>query len=263
MFSNVGVLDSGVGGLSVLSELVNVMPNNNFLYFGDTKNMPYGTKTSDEIYSYTKKIIEFFIKKNVKNVVFACNTTSAVAYDKLSQEYQNSLKIFPLIQTVAKSAVENLKDGDTIAIFATRATINSKKYETEIKKYNSKINVLGVDCTGFVEIVENRLYDNKESFDLIKSKMDIVQDFGAKRLVLGCTHYPYLINLFKKINPNIEYFNPAGCLAEIVKEAVIKDNNFTDTKGNVEFFVSKNPEEFRKSGALFFDIKNRIELINQ
>ena len=101
----IGVLDSGVGGLSVLSELIKVMPEGRFLYFGDTKNMPYGTKTPDEIYSYTKNILKFFIEKNVKNVVFACNTTSAVAYDRLSEEFKNNLRIFPLIQTIAKKSI--------------------------------------------------------------------------------------------------------------------------------------------------------------
>ena len=254
----IGVLDSGVGGLSVLSELIKVIPEGRFLYFGDTKNMPYGTKTPDEIYLYTKNILNFFIEKNVRNVVFACNTTSAVAYDRLSEEFKNNLRIFPLIQTVAKKASENLKDNDTIAILATRATINSKKYEIEIKKYNPKINVLGIDCTGFVEIVENRLYGDEKSFNLIKSKMDIVKKSGAKKVVLGCTHYPYLIDIFKKINPNIEYFNPAGCLAQIVKEntAIIADN-----KGEIKFYVSKNPDEFKKSAKIFFDIKDDIELV--
>ncbi len=259
----IGILDSGVGGLSVLSELVAIMPKGKFLYFGDTKNMPYGTKTFDEIYFYTKKILEFFIQKNVKNVVFACNTTSAVVYDKLSEEFDGILKIFPLIQTVVKKAISNLKDNDTIAIFATRATINSKKYEIEIKKYNPKINVVEIDCTGFVEIVEERLYEDKKSIDLIKSKMDIVRNSGAKKLVLGCTHYPYLINIFKSINSDIEYFNPAGCLAEVVKENIRVGSDFYENKGKIKFFVSKNPEDFRKNAELFFNIKDEITLVNQ
>ncbi len=251
----IGVLDSGVGGLSVLSELYKLMPNQNYIYFGDTKNVPYGTKAPDEIYKYTKTILEFFLEKNVKNVVFACNTTSAVAYEQLKEDFKNKLKIFPLIQTVAKSIQEDLKDGENVAILATRATINSNKYVQEIKKYNKNLNVVGIDCTGFVEIVENRLYEDKNSLELIKSKLNLAKN--AKKVVLGCTHYPYLVNIFKSIL-DTNYFNPAICLSKIVKENISQPNE----KGSVEFFVSKNPNNFKESGKLFFDIKNEVKLAN-
>ena len=124
---SIGLLDRGVGGLSVLSEIYKIMPNKNYVFFGDTKNVPYGTKTSSEIFSYTKKILEFFISRNIKTAVFACNTTSAVAYDDLKNYFKDKIKIYPLIQSVAKHSIEGLKTGDTIAVLATKATINSKK----------------------------------------------------------------------------------------------------------------------------------------
>ncbi len=254
----IGVLDSGVGGLSVLSELRGQMNSANFIYFGDTKNMPYGTKTSNEIFEYTKNILNFFLEKNVKNVVFACNTTSAVAYDKLKIEFNNKLNIFPLIQSVAKSAIEGLNDDDCIAIMATKATINSKKYEEEIAKYNNKIKVVGIDCTGFVEIVENRLYQEKSSLDLICDKLKIAKEHNAKRIVLGCTHYPYLLNILEN-NLAVEYFNPAKALAKKVENSIdlAKCNN-----GEMEFFVSKNPNEFKLSAKTFFDIQKDVQCIN-
>lgn len=248
----IGVLDSGVGGLSVLSQLTKLMPDKDYVFFGDTKNIPYGTKTPQEIFICTKKILEYFKENGIFNVVFACNTTSAVAYDELKKYFQNDLKIFPLIQSSAKSAIKNLKNNDTIAILATKATINSKKYDEEIHKINPNINVLGLDCTGFVEIVENRLYEDKNSLDLIKSKLDIVKKHNASKVVLGCTHYPYLEETFKKIL-NVEYFNPAQSLAEVVKEELnyISQNK----KGEIKFCVSKNPDEFILSAKMFFDVK--------
>ena len=252
----IGLLDSGVGGLSVLKRLYEVMPNKNYIFFGDTKNVPYGTKTPEQIYSYTKKILEYFITKNVKNVVFACNTTSAVAYDELKKNFSSKLNIFPLIQTVAKSATEGLNDSDSIAVFATRATINSHKYKDEIKKINPKISVIEIDCTGFVEIVENRLYDDNNSIDLIKSKLDIVRLNGAKRVIMGCTHYPYLESIFKKFL-NTEYFDPAISLANVVKAKIGES-----AKGNdIKFCVSKEPENFIKSAKMFFEVDN-VQLIN-
>lgn len=249
--NSIGLLDSGVGGLSVLSELYKIMPDKNYIFFGDTKNVPYGTKTPQEIFNYTKNILEFFISKDIKTAVFACNTTSAVAYDELKNYFQNKIKIYPLIQSVAKHTLDGLNDSDTIAILATKATINSRKYDKEIKKYNPKINVVGIDCTGFVEIVENRLYEKPESIKLIKEKLEIARINNAKKIVMGCTHYPYLESIFKQIL-NVEYFNPAHAIASIVK------NDMKDSTGSssIEFFVSKNPDEFIKSAKTFFDVKN-------
>ena len=255
--NSIGLLDSGVGGLSVLAELYKLMPNKDYTFFGDTKNIPYGTKSKEEIFLYTKKILEFFISQNIKTAVFACNTTSAVAYDRLKEYFKNKIKIYPLIQTVAKDSIKNLEDKDTIAILATKATINSKKYEEEIKKYNKNINVVGIDCTGFVEIVENRLYNDKNSLELIKSKLKIARQHNAKRIVLGCTHYPYLVDIFKSIL-NIEYFNPALSLAQTIKQDLDEKNS---QKGKLRFCVSKNPNEFILSAKAFFEVE-KAELID-
>ena len=254
--NSIGLLDSGVGGLSVLSELYKIMPNKNYIFFGDTKNVPYGTKSPQEIFTYTKNILDFFISKEIKTAVFACNTTSAVAYDELKKHFKDKIKIYPLIQSVANYAIEGLKDDDCIAILATKATINSKKYNEEIKKYNPKINVIGIDCTGFVEIVENRLYDDIDSIKLIKSKLEIAKNNNVKRIVLGCTHYPYLENIFKEIL-DVEYFNPAKIIAQIVKKDLKNDYQ----GGKLEFYVSKNPDDFIKSAKTFFDVK-KVDLID-
>ena len=258
MENYIGVLDSGVGGLSILAELTKIMPNQNFLFFGDTLNMPYGTKSPNEIYNLTKNILDFFLKKGIKVAVFACNTTSAVAYDKLKEDYNGKLKIFPLIQTCAKGFVSGLNDNDTIAVMATKATVNSGKYNEVINELNPKIKVVGIDCTGFVEIVENRLYNDPDSIELIKQKLEIIKTIKAKRAILGCTHYPYLIDIFKKYLPEIEYFNPAKCLSETVK----KETNMLSGKGDKVFCVTKDPEQFRLSAKTFFNIQSKINLIN-
>lgn len=249
----IGLLDSGVGGLSVLSELYRLMPDKNYVFFGDTKNVPYGTKTKEEIFNYTKNILEFFVSKGIKTAVFACNTTSAVAYDELKKYFADKIKIYPLIQSVAKEASSNLRKGDTVAVLATRATVNSKKYDSELKKYNPQINVIDIDCTGFVEIVENRLYNEKKSLELIESKLEIAQKNKAKRIILGCTHYPYLFEIFEKIY-KCDYFNPAKTLSELVKSDLGCD--YTKDRGTCEFFVSKNPDEFILSAKMFFDVQS-------
>ena len=251
----IGLLDSGVGGLSVLARLYEKMPDKDYLFYGDTKNVPYGTKTPKQILSYTTKILEFFITKGVDSVAIACNTTSALAYEDLKEKFKNELKIFPLIQTAAPSAVEGLSNDDTIVVFATYATVNSHKYKEEIQKINPKINVVECDCTGFVEIVENRLYNEQSSIDLIKSKLEIAKEKNAKRIILGCTHYPYLVNIFKRYF-DTDYFDPAISLAKLIKSKTETINK----KANCEFYVSKDPENFKLSAKMFFDVEN-IELV--
>ena len=246
----IGLLDSGVGGLSVLSKLYSIMPDKDYFFFGDTKNVPYGTKTPSQILSYTSKILEFFITKGIDTIAIACNTTSALAYDDLKEKFKDKLNIFPLIQTAALDILKGLKDSDTIAVFATRATVNSHKYREVIQKINPKINVSEIDCTGFVEIVEQRLYDKQSSIDLIKSKLETVKNMGAKRIILGCTHYPYLVDIFKKYY-DVDYFDPAQSLAELVKSKAENENK----KGKIEFYVSYDPENFKLSAKTFFDVK--------
>jgi len=257
MENYIGVLDSGVGGLSILSELTKALPKQNFLFFGDTLNMPYGTKTPKEIYNFTKNILDFFVSKGIKTAVFACNTTSAVAYNDLKKDYEGILKIFPLIQTCKHGFVEGLKDNDTVAVLATKATVNSKKYNEVINEINPKINVFGIDCTGFVEIVENRLYNDPDSIKLIKEKLDTVKNLKAKKVILGCTHYPYLIDIFKKYLNDVDYFNPAKYLSGVVKQ----EANTIEGCGDIVFYVSKDPEQFRLSAKTFFNIQTKINLI--
>ena len=130
------------------------------------------------------------------------------------------------------------------------------EYPSGILFFNIDYNVVGIDCTGFVEIVENRLYKNNESIELIKSKLKIAKNNNEKRVILGCTHYPYLEDIFKNIF-DIEYFNPASTIAKIVKD----DLNNNSQKGGLEFYVSSNPNDFIKNAKMFFDVKE-VKLID-
>lgn len=256
MTDKIGVMDSGVGGLTILKELVSNMPSADFMYFGDTKNLPYGTKTKEELLFLNRNILNFFLSKDVKTVVIACNTTSALTYEELKKEFEpKGLKIYPLIQTVVKDAINDLKSDDCICVMATSATVKSGKYKQEIEKVNPKLKVVEIPCSGFVEIVEQRKYDQQESFELIKEKMQIVLENNAKKVILGCTHYPYLVDLLSKFAPKEMFFNPAKTLAKCVAKELNPNG-----AGNVEFFVTSEPMEFKQSAKLFFDIKNDIQL---
>lgn len=257
-YSNtIGVMDSGVGGLSILKELTKALPNADFAYFGDTKNLPYGTKSHEEILSFNRKILNFFLSNGIKTVVIACNTTSALTFEDLEKEFsKKGVRIFPLIQTVAKPLCEGLSDGDCICVLSTVATQKSGKYKEEILKVNPNLKVVQIGCNGFVEIVEERKYDKKESLDLIEEKMKLVLENKAKRVILGCTHYPYLIDMLSKFAPKELFKNPAIYLAKNVKDSINPIGS-----GKLSFFVTKNPLEFKKSAKLFFEINEDVKLV--
>ena len=248
--SLIGVFDSGVGGLSVLKKLLPY--GGNYIYFGDTKNLPYGNKTKEQIINFTRDIIKFFIRKGATKAIMACNTSSALSYEALEEEFGSKIKIYPLIQTAAPYIAS---EGNIIGIMATEGTVKSKTYTKEIKKYNSNAEVYELACPDFVPIVENRLYDKKESIEYIKDKLQNLLDKKCDKIVLGCTHYPYLLPILEKFANKDLFINPADFMTKIV------ENNHDHLHPNVEFFVSSDPERFIRSAGLFMEIKVKVKLI--
>lgn len=261
----IGLFDSGVGGLSVLRAIIQSGINDDFVYFGDTKNVPYGTKTKEEILSYTREIMEFFIKNGVENAVMACNTSSALVYDELCAEFSDRIKIYPLIQSIAPFFKN---ERETIGVMATSATVKSFAYTREIMKQNKNAKVIEFECQDFVRIVENRLYDDNNAIKYIKEKSEQLKNAGCKKVILGCTHFPYLAPVLSKFAPKVEFIDPAKYLTEVVKNNFADSNslsgtnftNSTKTFSTFKFYVSKDPKEFKRSGSIFFDIKDEVRL---
>lgn len=249
--SPIGVFDSGVGGLSVFKELINFLPNENYIYFGDTYNLPYGTKSKEELINITGNIFDFFESKNVKAVVMACNTTSAITYDVLKDKY--SFKIYPIVQTVAESIAN--KGYSNIGIFATNATINAHAYKNEIGKYNQKVNVFETACPNWVRFVEQELQDTPECISDVKFHVEEMMKNKADKIILGCTHYPYLLNVLSKFASENIFINPAKSFAEFISNDLKKSKLEADEKlYNPVFFVSDNPAQFISASELFYKI---------
>ncbi len=256
-FSNkpIGVFDSGVGGLSILKELITLMPNDDFIYLGDTKNLPYGSKTKEEIINYGRNTINFFKSKGVETVVMACNTSSALAYSTLTKEFPE-IKIFSLIASCASEIAKY----NNLVIMATEGTVKSGKYEEEIKKHNQNAKVTSIPCHDFVKIVENDLYNDEESIKYVHAILAEALNKNPEKIVLGCTHYPYLIPIFsKKINENI-FINPANIFANSIKN-YFKNPITVNTKGKKEFYVTLNPETFTQNAKVFYEIKEEVKLV--
>lgn len=254
----IGVMDSGVGGLTVLKALQQVCPKETFLYYGDTKNLPYGEKSKEELIEIVKEIFDFFEKQNVKAVVLACNTTSATAYEELKDKY--SFKIYPLIQVVSKCISKN-KSITKIGVMATQATVNSGKYTEELIKNNVNLKVIEQACPLLVPIVEKKIEDyDKEQ--VIKDYLEPLLKFHPDKIILGCTHYPYLLEDFAKFTNKELFVNPAELFANYIKDDLEKNHMNTSLNiGSTSYFASANPQEFKKNADLFLSIDKEPELV--
>ncbi|MCD7878583.1 MAG: glutamate racemase [Candidatus Gastranaerophilales bacterium] len=257
----IGVFDSGVGGLSVFSELIKLLPDEQYIYFGDTKNLPYGNKTKEQLIEITTGIFDFFESKRVKAVVMACNTTSALTYDYLKNKY--NFKIYPIVQSVSKQiAMENYS---SIGVFATNATIHSHAYKKEISYYNPDVNIFETACPKWVNIVENRLFEDEESISNIKQLVEEMLLNNPNKIILGCTHYPYLLNVLSRFAPENIFINPAKCFAEFILKD-LNNNHLLNTSGvkiQPEFYVSSNPAQFISSSKLFYKVDKIKEICLQ
>ena len=256
---SIGVYDSGIGGLTVFEKLYKLLPNENFIYFGDTANVPYGTKTKEELLVITHKIMDFFAKRNVKSVVMACNTTSAVAYDTLKNDY--NFKLYPLIQTACKKIAET--GAKKIGVLSTEATANSHAYKINIQKFDENIKVFEHGCPKkWVEMVENHTQNLPENFDVIKNNLDILLAEGVDKIVLGCTHYPYLKNILVEITGRDIFIDPSVFFAESICDNIQMTETFARQKlREPEFFVSSSPEKFVQSAEIFYKLTDLPTLI--
>ncbi len=252
--------DSGVGGLTVLKRVKELLPDEITLYFGDTKHMPYGEKTEAQLIEYADNIFKFFEKKNAKAVIMACNTTSAVTYEKLKNNY--NFKIYPIIQSVC-SAIAKLNGITRLGIIATPATVNSHAYKNEIKKYNPDIEVFEIAAPDWVKIVEANKINETESINKVKEILDNINTFHPDKIILACTHYPYLMKILTKFIPENKFIDPAIYFAQIIKndmeQCCLTSKNQT---GNEFFFVSSSPENFIKSSEMFYKLNKLPDLIS-
>lgn len=248
----VGFFDSGVGGLSVYSRFKKLLPNENTIYFGDLKNLPYGNKTQAELIGFAKNILDFFKTKNVKAVVIACNTSSALAYESIKNLYD--FDIYPIIQSCAK--VISGYTIDRIGVFATVGTVNSKAYSSEINKFNPNIKVTEIACPNWVSIVEGGQGVDAESD--IKKHLEEMLAFSPQKIILGCTHYPYLIDSLSKYASKELFIDPAEIFVDYINSNLEKNSSMSI--GSEEFYVSALPESFIKNAKLFYDINKEVKI---
>lgn len=251
----IAFFDSGVGGLTVFSKVKKILPNENYIYFGDTKNLPYGEKSEEELIEFAGKIFDFFEQEGVKAVVMACNTTSAVTYEKLKDKY--NFKIYPIIQSVCStiSALDNL---NKLAVIATPATINSHAYLREIKKHKPSIQVFEISAPKWVHIVEEGRINSPECYEDVKEILYKLPK--VDKIVLACTHYPYLLKTLEKFAPAEKFIDPSDYFAQNIKTDLQNSRLLNNQSDYEKFYVSSSPENFLKSSQMFYKSDRLPEL---
>ena len=255
----IGFFDSGVGGLTVFEKVKKLLPNENYLYFGDLKNIPYGEKSKEQLIEFADEIFKFFEKQGAKAVVMACNTTSATVYEVLKDNY--SFKIYPIIQSCAKIIAD--MDIKKIGVFATNATINSSAYAKELKKYNPKLEVFEIACPEWVKIVEEKTQNEPDSINLVQLYLSEMLKNNPDKIILGCTHYPYLLDTLSEFVSRDIFIDPSAYFAEFIKKDLVKNYMLNDSEkeGSEKFFVSANAEQFQQASSMFYPVNDTPLLI--
>ena len=203
----IGVFDSGVGGLTVAREIMRQLPEERLIYFGDTARLPYGSKSKATIIRYSRQILRFLESQNVKAIVVACNTATALALPVLQAEA--TVPVLGVIDAAARVASEKTRNG-RVGVVATTATIESSMYTKALKACNPKIQVYGKACPLLVPLVEEGWIHDSITEEVVNRYIKDMEYKSIDTLILGCTHYPLLRSTFRRVvGENVILVNPA------------------------------------------------------
>ncbi|MCG8572921.1 MAG: glutamate racemase [Spirochaetes bacterium] len=239
--NKIGVFDSGVGGLTVWQQIVKLLPNQPILYFADSKNCPYGSKSKQQVKDLSERIVRFFVQQGCGLITIACNTITAAAVDYFRKKYPQIL--FVGMEPATKPAASQTKTG-RIGILATQNTFQGEKFVSTRNKYAKDIQVEIQIGYGLVEIVEEGKADSEEAYNLLKKYIDPMLAHQVDQIVLGCTHYPFLLkNLKRIIGSQATIIEPSLAVAKRVK-ILLEENSL------VQFLSNQEPYVFYTSGSV-------------
>lgn len=244
----IGVFDSGVGGLTVVREIIRQLPKENIVYFGDTARVPYGSKSRNTIIRFSEQIIRFLQTKQVKAIVIACNTASALALESVRDEFD--VPILGVVVPGAKAAVEATVNGK-VGVVGTEATVQSGMYTKVIQRMNPEIQVLEKACPLFVPLIEEGFKEHHVTQEIIEFYLDSMKKTDIDAMILGCTHYPLLRSKIRAyMGEQIQIVNPAYETAmnlwDLLKENDMVNDGTGEMVSQYQFFVSDAAEKFRR-----------------
>ena len=257
----IGVFDSGVGGLTVMKELISILPHEDFIYFGDTARVPYGSHSKETIINFAKQDLDFLLSKDVKAVLVACGTVSSTSLEVLRK-----MTDIPIVGVIAPAAEKAAQIGTSVAVLATQATISSHAYYNEIINRNGKMEVFEQACPLFVPLIENGYIDDGIVLNTIV--MDYVEPLCSRKIdsvILGCTHYPIIRNTIQRVFPNSVIIE-AGREAATEMLRIIQNNGISTNRmnsGTCKYYASEKTDSFNTICKLFIggDFNENIELL--
>jgi len=255
----IGLFDSGVGGLSVLKQLQKSLPNENFIYLGDTARTPYGTRGLPTIRQYSKECENFLNTKGVKLIVVACNTASSAALSEL--EVLSTCPVIGVISPASNEALRTTKG--RIGILGTKATIRSEAYQLTLTKDNHDLQILAQACPLFVPMVEEGIFDGQLIDLSIERYLSPMKNFNPDTLILGCTHYPLLRKALERyFGPSTTIIDCGEATANVVVKSLqdenleIRSDGVSSVLGKVRYFVTDEANRFKKIAKLFLGLED-------
>lgn len=259
----IGVFDSGIGGLTVVTAMTELLPNERFIYFGDTARTPYGSKSIETIKEFSAQVYDFLVRNEVKMVVIACNTVSATCIEFLRKRHEG-MPIIGMIAPTAREIVKRFGKESNVGVIGTKVTVESQQYEKSISKINGKCKVFSKACPLFVPMIEEGIKTSNILEPVIKYYLDdFIKVNSIDTIVLGCTHYPLLKNEIERIYPEIKIINPSRIVAEEVKLCLFDNNmlSLCEDKKSL-FYASDLSNEFLNMATNICSTQNKkIECI--
>ena len=250
----IGVMDSGIGGLTVVRELQRILPGEDIIYFGDSANCPYGNKTSDQIFELSSHMLQFLGDNGVKCTAIACNTISTMA-DRLRPCFD--YKIVSIVEEAAKYVLrEHLK---SVGLIATEFTVASGKYAELIHEGDPECKVVGKGSPLLAALVDRGDFNQHDINTEIRTQVDnILAREKVENLILGCTHYPMLAAAIRKVvGPEVHIVDSAATTAEVVKRRLADEglaHPQAGRTGRIRFFITDDPQRFTRTGSLFLNM---------
>lgn len=254
--NSIGIIDSGVGGLTVATEVIQQLPNEHIIYLGDNARCPYGSRTKKEIIEYTFEIVDYLLHQNIKALVIACNTMTAYTLDLLKEKL--SIPVIGVIQPGARAAVKQ-NNSQTIGVIGTEATISSNAYPETLHTLNPEIKVISAACPLFVPYVERGIFEGDLIDEIVSSSLiDIKNKSDLDTLILGCTHFPLLKKSIQKVLGNtVKIISPSQETAQDLK-AILREKGklLTEKKTpTYTFYTTGELKNFEKLIKLIFPEK--------
>lgn len=256
MNAPIGVIDSGVGGLTVAKAIMELLPNEEIIYIGDTARCPYGPRQNKEVRQFTWQMAQKLEKMNIKMLVIACNTATAAALESLQKHMP--FPVLGVINAGARAAAKKTKRNE-IVVLATEGTVKSGAYENALISLNTKVKIYPLACPTFVPLVESGEYEGQFSYELVREGLKPLQDKRFDTVILGCTHYPILQKQIETaVGPNINVLSSAEETAKDV-EAILRYNNqlrLEKTPPRHKFYASGSVPIFKSIAERWLGLEN-------